>query len=81
MKHIILTALLWMAGCTQTIIQRPDGSILKINTLLMTSGLESLYYDPDGHFEVGKYKGVPSDVKFKYNPITGMMEVVTEKGN
>jgi hypothetical protein len=77
---LLLPALtVWFVGCTQTIVQKPDGTRLKINTLLMTSGLESLYYDPNGFFEVGKYKGIPSDVELEYDPLTNSFKAKASK--
>ena len=71
-------------GCTQVIIEKEYNATdfkqrLKINSFLMTSGLESLYYDPNnGFFEVGKYKGVPADVELEYDPLTHSFKVVTD---
>lgn len=75
---VILMSLLvaaCLSGCTQVIIE-PDR--FKVNTFLMTSGLETLYYDPNGFFEVGKYKGVPSNIELVYDPLTGEIKVVTK---
>jgi hypothetical protein len=75
----LICVMMLIPGCTQTIIDQTEyGARLKINTFLMTSGLESLYYDPDGIFEVGKYKGIPVDLRLKLNPLTGHYEIVTE---
>jgi len=70
-----------MIGCTQVIIEDVQvddrlGKRFKINTFLMTSGLETLYYDPN-QFDVGKYKGIPADIEFEYNPITHIGRVKT----
>jgi hypothetical protein len=71
-------ATLWVVGCTQIIIE-PDR--LQINTFLTTSGLKGLYYDPNDFFEVRDYEGVPADIKLRYNPVTGTVEVITDSND
>ena len=68
---LLLILLLLLTGCTQTIIEKSDGTRLKINTVLMTSGLESLYFD-DEFFEVGGYHGITDKLEIRYNPFTGV---------
>jgi len=76
MKPIILTLLLLLAGCTQIIIE-PDR--MQINTFLKSTEFDSFYYDPnDGHFEVGKYRAIPSNIELQYDPLTGKVKIVTK---
>ena len=73
--HIIICILLLsIMGCTQVDLT-PDR--LKINTFLMTSGLESLTYDPNGVFSVGKYQGIPAEIELEYNPLTNTYKATT----
>jgi len=60
-------ALVWLGGCTQVILEKDK---LKINTLFMTSGIDTLYYDPNGIFEVNKYISIPSDMELYFDPLT-----------
>ena len=69
-----ISGCLAVSGCTQVDLT-PDR--LKINTFLMTSGLESLTYDPNGVFSVGKYQGIPSEITLKYNPLTNTYQMTT----
>ena len=69
-----ISGCLALSGCTQVIIG-PDR--FQINTCLMTSGLESLYFDPNGIFEVGKYTGIPAEVTLKFNPLTNTYQMTT----
>ena len=71
----IATCLLFQ-GCTQLIVE-PDR--FQVNTFLMTSGLDTLYFDPnDGFLEVGKYNGVPANIMLKFNPFLNQYEMVIE---
>ena len=80
MKFIILIVLLLLlTGCMQIINeQRGEYKRLQINSFLMTSGFDAFAYDPNGVFGVGNYKGIPSDVKAKYNLMTHQVEVEAE---
>ena len=62
-------------GCTQLIVE-PDR--FQVNTFLMTSGLDTLYFDPNGFLEVGKYSGIPANIKLKFNPFLNQYEMVIE---
>jgi hypothetical protein len=85
MKYITITLIyltlflvtIWLVGCGQLIVDRPDGSRLKINTLFMSTGLDGLYHDAE-FTEVRGYEGLPADLKLRYNPVTGTVEVVTD---
>jgi hypothetical protein len=89
MKHILITAI-WLllpaltvcfvSSCVQLIDRRQDGSELKINSIFSSTSFDGLYRDPDGFLEVGKYKGIPSDIEIQYNPYTGV-KLKTEKGD
>lgn len=73
-----LCLLILLAGCTQLILEKDR---MQINTFLKSTEFDSAYYDPNGFFEVNKYKGIPSDVKLKYNPVTGTWEIVAESNS
>lgn len=91
-KHTAYTILYWvivlviivvagfMSGCTQAIVEKKkDGSTrLKINTVGTHSVFDSLYFDPDGFFDVGKYNGTPSDLVFVFDPLTNTYILKTE---
>ena len=74
MKLALTCILLLSIGCTQVDLT-PER--LKINTFLMTSGLESLIYDPNGVFSVGKYEGIPAEIQLEYNPLTNTYKATT----
>ena len=89
MKYILITIIIWVFvavstflcllavnGCTQVIIE-PDR--LKVNTFLKSTEFDTAYYDPDGIFEVSKYKGIPSDVEIVYDPLTKSFKFVAKK--
>jgi hypothetical protein len=81
MKYLAIT-IIWLVllpaltvgfvGCVQLIDRRPDGSELKINSLFNSTSFDGLYRDPNGFLEIGKYKGIPSDIEIQYNPYTGV---------
>ena len=73
---LLLTLTILVAGCGQLIVDRPDGSRLKINTLFMSTGLDGLYHDAE-FTEMRGWEGKAHDMKFKYNPYTGV-EIETE---
>lgn len=67
MKYLLIVAMLMFTGCVQLIVE-PDR--LQINSFLTTTGFEEFYYDPNGFFEVNKYRGIPSEFELEYNPLT-----------
>ena len=80
MKTILTTLLLLLlTGCVQVIHVKPDGTRLKINSFLNSASLNGLYHDGE-FFEVGKYKGIPSDIVLEYDPLTKSFKFKAEKG-
>jgi len=74
----VISVLTLLTGCKQVIREDTEvGHRLQINTFLMNSGFESLHDDPKV-FEVGKYEGVPSNIKLKFNPFLNQYEMVVE---
>jgi hypothetical protein len=80
MKFIILIAFLSLiTGCVQVINEQREGyRRLQINSFMTTSGFDTFVYDPNGFFGVGNYKGIPSDVKARYNLKTQQVEIEAE---
>ncbi len=72
---LLAPVLLW--GCVQIIHERPDGTKLKVNTLFKSVEFDRIAYEPNS-VTIENYEGIPSDVKLKYNPITGTWEIVAE---
>lgn len=71
MKTLTLLLLIACSGCAQLIVDRPDGSRLKINTLFMSTGLNGLYHDTDfTQFE--GVTGITDNIEVQYNPYTGV---------
>ena len=80
MLAALALATAWMCeGCGQLIVDRTDGSRLKINTLFMSTGLDGLYHDAE-FTEIAGYKGVSDNLEIQYNPYTGV-KLKTLKGN
>jgi hypothetical protein len=88
MKRLLISAiwlllpamtLCFVSSCVQLIDERPDGSILKVNSLFNSTSFDGLYRDPNGFLEVGKYKGVPSDVELEYDPLTNSFKAKASK--
>jgi hypothetical protein len=59
-------------GCTQIILEKDR---LKINTFFKTTEFDTAYFDPEGFFQVEKYKGVPSNIEFEYDPLTKSFKI------
>jgi len=68
---LALSVVCCLAGCGQLIVDRPDGSRLKVNTLFMSTGLGGLYHDED-FTEIKDWQGKTDNIEFKYNPYTGV---------
>lgn len=76
---MIVAALLALQGCKQVIVEDTEhGQRCKINTFLMSSEFDNFYYDPNGIFEVGRYKGIPAEVELEYDPLTRSFKIVTK---
>ena len=78
MKLLLTLALaLLLTGCTQVILTKDR---LKINTFLKSAEFDTAYYDrdPNGFFEINKYKGIPSDIELEYDPLTNSFKIKTK---
>ena len=76
MKLLLTLALaVLLTGCTQVILTKDR---LKINTFLKETEFDSAYFDPNGFFQVDKYKGIPSDIELEYDPLTNSFKIKTK---
>jgi len=67
---------LFFSGCKQVIV---EPGRMQINTFLMNSELDGLYFDPnDGFFEASEYSGVPANIWFEFDPIFNRYKMVIE---
>ena len=62
----LLALLMMVPGCTQIILEKDR---LKINTFLKSTEFDTAYFDPNGFFEVHKYRGIPSNIELEYDPV------------
>ena len=70
---LTLILILLLAGCTQIIIEKPDGTKLKANSLFKSIASDEAYWDGD-LFILSKFKSVPSDIELVYDPLTGRIK-------
>ena len=81
MKTTILTIILLLAGCTQIISKRPDGSYLKINTVGNSIEFDKFVYDPTGISKIDKGKHIPVDFEVYFDPLTRSLKAKTKANN
>ena len=72
-----LILLLLLAGCTQIIDEKPDGSRLKINTFLNSTEFDKFVHDPNG-LQIDKYSGIPVDFEVYFDPLTKSLKAKTK---
>ncbi len=68
-----LILLLLLAGRTQIIDEKPDGSRLKINTLFNSTEFDKFVHNPNG-LQIDKYRGIPVD----FDPLTRSLKAKTK---
>ena len=72
MKYLLLLLILLLAGCTQVIITKPDGTKYQVNTFM-----QEIFFDKlaTPNLQLDNYSEEPGKGKLKVNPLLHNYEV------